>query len=135
MAEDHKEPNYVAVFGWLFVLTVLEILAAIAPISKTAKVILLVVMALGKAGLVAMYFMHLRFEKKTMGAIVFTPLVLCVFLMVMLFPDLLTVDHQTSKTWGVEQLADSDDAGDDEDDDEDEDEDDEDEDDEDEDED
>ncbi len=121
MAEEHQEPNYMAIFGWLFVLTVLEILAAIAPIAKIAKVILLVIMALGKAGLVAMYFMHLRFEKKTMGAIVLTPLVLCIFLLLMLFPDLLTVDHQTSKTWGVEQVADSDDA---EDEDEDEDEDD-----------
>jgi hypothetical protein len=36
-----------------------------------------------------MYFMHLRFEKRTLGMIALTPLLICVFLLFMLMPDLL----------------------------------------------
>jgi len=124
MAEEHKDTNYMAIFWWLLALTVLEVLAAISPISQGAKATLLVVMALAKAILVAMYFMHLRFETRTLAAIVVTPLVLCVFLLVMLFPDMLTHSSQTAKSWGVEKVkkvdaADADDEDDDDDDDED----------------
>lgn len=129
MAEEHKDTNYMAIFWWLLALTILEVLAAISPIGQGAKATLLVVMALAKAILVAMYFMHLRFETRTLAAIVVTPLVLCVFLLVMLFPDMLTNPSQTAKTWGVEKVkkvdaADTDDDDDDDDDDEDDDEDD-----------
>ena len=59
------------------------------------KGFLLVGMALGKAALVAMFFMHLRFERVTLGVIAFTPLVICVFLVFMLTPDLGAVQHKT----------------------------------------
>ena len=49
--------------------------------------LLLVALAVGKALLVALYFMHLRFETRTLGAIVLTPFVICVFLVFMLMPD------------------------------------------------
>ena len=81
MSTDHKEPNYMAIFWWLLALTILEVLAAISPIVQGAKAALLVSMALAKVILVAMYFMHLRFETRTMAAIVVTPLILCVFLL------------------------------------------------------
>jgi len=53
-------------------------------------------MALGKAALVAMFFMHLRFERVTLGVIAFTPLVICVFLVFMLTPDLGAIAHKTT---------------------------------------
>jgi cytochrome c oxidase subunit IV len=43
-----------------------------------------------------MYFMHLRFERLTLGVIAFTPLVICVFLVFMLTPDLGAVAHKTT---------------------------------------
>jgi cytochrome c oxidase subunit 4 len=89
MAEGHKEPNYMAIFWWLLALTILEVIAAIIPINYGLKAALLVAFALAKALLVAMYFMHLRFETKTLGAIVLTPLVLCIFMLLMFFPDML----------------------------------------------
>ncbi|MFQ5691965.1 MAG: cytochrome C oxidase subunit IV family protein [Nitrospinota bacterium] len=98
MAEAHKEPNYMAIFWWLLALTILEVLVVIAGLPTGLKATLLVGMALGKALLVAMYFMHLRFERLTLGAIAFTPMFLCLFLMLMLFPDLLGVPHKTVAT-------------------------------------
>jgi len=84
----HQEPNYMAVFWWLLVLTILEIAVIYVPIVRIAVVILLVAMAISKATLVALYFMHLKFEKRTLAIIALSPFVLCVFLILMLTPDI-----------------------------------------------
>jgi caa(3)-type oxidase subunit IV len=44
-------------------------------------------LAVGKAALVGLYFMHLRFEVRTLGIIALTPMLLCAFLLFMLVPD------------------------------------------------
>jgi cytochrome c oxidase subunit 4 len=88
MATAHKEPNYMGVFWWLLALTIIEIAVIYMPVARLIIVILLVGMALTKAALVALYFMHLRFERVTLGVIALTPLVLCLFLILMLSPDI-----------------------------------------------
>lgn len=84
----HQEPNYMAVFWWLLLLTILEIAVIYMPIIRIAVVVLLVAMAISKATLVALYFMHLKFEKRTLAIIALSPFVLCVFLILMLTPDI-----------------------------------------------
>ena len=96
MTDHHKEPNYMGVFYLLAVLTVLEIGVIYLPIGKLIIGFMLVIMALVKAALVGMYFMHLKFEKRTLGMIALTPLVLCTFLMFMLVPDLTKTPNQSS---------------------------------------
>ena len=90
MAQDgHKEhPKYMNIFYWLAALTAIEIAVAIPEYSTVLKAILLIGLACGKAILVANYFMHLKFERKTLAAIVLTPFIICVFLVIMLMPDL-----------------------------------------------
>jgi cytochrome c oxidase subunit 4 len=88
MASDVKhQPNYMGVFWWLLALTILEVGVIYLPTSKLVIGILLVGLALSKATLVALYFMHLRFERLTLGLIALTPLILCLFLTLMLLPD------------------------------------------------
>ena len=87
MSSTHKEPNYMAIFIILGVLTVAEVGVVFMPLAKFAIGALLVVMALTKAFLVGAYFMHLKFEKRTLAVIAVTPLLLCVFLLFMLLPD------------------------------------------------
>ena len=87
---DHVEPNYIAIFIYLAVLTVLELIVAYAPIPKAAMVGGLVGLAFAKAILVAMYFMHLRFERRTLAIIACIPIILVTFLTFMLVPDLST---------------------------------------------
>jgi cytochrome c oxidase subunit 4 len=94
----HEEPNYMGVFWWLLVLTILEIGVIYAPIAHFAIVLLLVGLALTKASLVALYYMHLALEKRTLGIIALTPLLLCVFLLFALTPDLGAVVHQSPKS-------------------------------------
>ncbi|MBI3000159.1 MAG: cytochrome C oxidase subunit IV family protein [Deltaproteobacteria bacterium] len=84
----HAEPNYIGVFWWLLALTILEIAVIYMPWARLIIVILLVGLALSKASLVALYFMHLKFERVTLGVIALTPLILCVFLILMLSPDI-----------------------------------------------
>ena len=88
MTTAHTEPNYMGVFWWLLALTIIEIAVIYTPLAKLIIVILLIGLALSKASLVALYFMHLKFERVTLGLIALTPLILCIFLILMLLPDI-----------------------------------------------
>ena len=87
-AEAHAQPNYMGVFWWLLGLTIAEVAVAYAGLPRPIMVILLVGMAFTKAAMVALYFMHLKFERATLTWIALTPLILCVFLSLMLLPDI-----------------------------------------------
>lgn len=91
---QHAEPNYMNIFWALAVLTVVEIGVVYMPAAKLLIGFLLVSLAGTKASLVAMYFMHLKFERSTLGIIALTPLLLCVFLIFMLLPDLTAHNKQ-----------------------------------------
>jgi cytochrome c oxidase subunit 4 len=84
-----------AIFWWLLALTIVEVGVIFLPVPKLLIAILLVGLALSKACLVAMYFMHLRFERATLGLIAMTPLVLCVLLVFALLPDVAGTPPQT----------------------------------------
>ena len=88
MTTAHTEPNYMAVFWWLLALTVLEIAVIYMPVARMIIVILLIGLALSKASLVGLYFMHLKFERLTLSLIALTPLFLCIFLILMISPDI-----------------------------------------------
>ncbi|HEX9445339.1 MAG TPA: cytochrome C oxidase subunit IV family protein [Candidatus Binatia bacterium] len=87
-AEAHAQPNYMGVFWWLLGLTIAEVAVANMSMPKLIVVILLVGMAFTKAAMVALYFMHLKFERATLTWIALTPLILCIFLSLMLLPDI-----------------------------------------------
>ena len=57
----HKRPNYVGVFWSLLILTVCEIAMANMPFAKVIVVLSLVFLAIIKASLVALFYMHLKF--------------------------------------------------------------------------
>ena len=83
----HKQPNYAAVFWALFVLTICEISIANMHFAKVAIVLTLVFLAIVKALLVALFYMHLKFEKFLIYVIVVFPLFLAVCLTVMILAD------------------------------------------------
>jgi cytochrome c oxidase subunit IV len=87
MQQTHAEPNYMGVFYWLAALTAIEVAVVYLPLTKLALGAILVVLAFTKAALVALYFMHLKFERRTMLLVAVTPVILCVFLMFMLIPE------------------------------------------------
>ena len=98
VTDDHEEADYMRVFYWLAALTVLEIGVIYLPLAKLTIGIMLVGMALAKASLVGLYFMHLRYEKRTLGMFALTPLLICTLLIFALIPDLtsnLRIDDAT----------------------------------------
>jgi cytochrome c oxidase subunit IV len=81
-AAEHKTPNYIAVWAMLAVLTVVEVAVVYLRLPRQLMVISLVFLALWKAMLVALYFMHLKFEPRRLLYVVLAPLPLAVILVV-----------------------------------------------------
>lgn len=76
-----KVPNYYLIWLVLAVLTMAEVgVAFITAIPKQVLVVALILMALWKALLVALYYMHLRFEPRRLWLIVVAPLPLAIIL-------------------------------------------------------
>ena len=84
----HEDPNYIAVFAWLTALTVIEVVLIYMPVHKYVIAAGLIGLAISKASLVALYFMHLKFERKVLWWIAMVPAILCVFLILMMLPEL-----------------------------------------------
>ncbi len=86
-AAVHKQPNYAAVFWSLLILTICEIIVANLHFAKPLIVITLVFLAIVKASLVALFYMHLKFEKYIIYIIALFPIFLAVILTVMVLSD------------------------------------------------
>ena len=94
----HEQRRYLQVFLWLAILTALEIGVIYMPISTLAIGLMLVVLAGTKAALVALFYMHLSVEKRTLTYIALTPAVLCVLLVFALLPDLGAITRALTQT-------------------------------------
>jgi len=104
MADSHAKhgPSYMTIFWYLAILTVVEIAVIFLPIAKMAIAVMLISLATAKAAMVALYFMHLRLEVKTLGYIALTPVVIGTLLVLVLLPDSLRAPHQTADTKKLE---------------------------------
>ena len=77
----HKRPNYLLIWLYLFIMTVAEVaLAFELPLSRNVKLLLLLFLAVWKALLVALFFMHLKFERWRLRIIFIIPLPLAAIL-------------------------------------------------------
>lgn len=79
-AEPAHRTNYMAVWLALFVMTAVEVGVAFLALSKVAIIGALVFLAVWKAMLVALYYMHLKFEPRRMWVLAATPLPLALIL-------------------------------------------------------
>ena len=75
---EHKHPNYMAIFWYLAILTVIEIAVIYLPLARFTIGVLLCALALGKATLVAI-----------------TPLLIATLLVFVLLPDGFAVMKRT----------------------------------------
>lgn len=88
-ASDHhwnwfgwKVDIYIAIWMILLVLTLGEVLYAFLPLNKMMLALGLIFMAVWKAGLVGWYYMHLRYEPRSLWILAISPLPLA-FIMVL----------------------------------------------------
>src|SRR5579862_811538 len=85
---EHPPVPYAAIAATLFVMTGITIFAAKHDLgSKLANVIVALGIASFKASLVILFFMHLKYEKKTLVIICLVPYLLAAVLLFALFPD------------------------------------------------
>lgn len=78
-----RKPNYLVVFGALAVLTLIELGLASTSLASTLQVPLLLGLALAKASLVALYYMHLRYEGPILRIVAAVPLLLIVIVIML----------------------------------------------------
>tara|TARA_B100000315_G_scaffold142358_1_gene131405 strand:+ start:1868 stop:2146 length:279 start_codon:yes stop_codon:yes gene_type:complete len=70
---DHKS-IYLKNAIWLAILTILEVGITYLEISSRSQIVLLLAFAVTKMMLVAMIYMHLRYETKLLKRIIFIPI-------------------------------------------------------------
>jgi len=79
---------YLKVWFWLLAMTAVEVFLAYKKLPVTTMLTLLMGLSLVKAALIIMYFMHLRFEKRSLAWTLMPPLVICIILLIaFFFPD------------------------------------------------
>ena len=70
-----KHPPYLLIWLYLALLTVAEVVLAFElPLSQHIKLLLLLALAIWKAALVALFFMHLKFERWNLRILALVPL-------------------------------------------------------------
>jgi cytochrome c oxidase subunit IV len=87
---SHAEGSrlYLFVWFWLLALTVVEVILAYRQLPVETMLFLLMSLSIVKAALIIAYFMHLKFERRSLALTLMPPLVICIILlMVFFFPD------------------------------------------------
>jgi cytochrome c oxidase subunit 4 len=72
-----------AIWGALAVLTMIEVGVAFLGMPRSVTILALLGLAIWKALLVALYFMHLRFEPKLLRVVAAAPLIPAIILVVL----------------------------------------------------
>lgn len=88
MVRERVHPNYVAVWLWLVALLIASVGVTTLPVPTGVALSLIFAMALVKAVLVALNYMHLKFEHLLIYAMAIVPLVIFFILWIVLYPDI-----------------------------------------------
>jgi caa(3)-type oxidase subunit IV len=88
MTGEYTHSKYVVVWYWLLGLALASVLVSALPVSHTLIVVLVFGAATVKALLVALYYIHLRFEPRLVYALALVPLVLFGVLLLVLLPEI-----------------------------------------------
>jgi len=78
--QEHAHPRYILIWVILLVLTLAEVGYAFMDLPKLMLAVGLIIMAVWKAVLVAMYYMHLRYEPRRMWILAVSPIPLAILL-------------------------------------------------------
>jgi cytochrome c oxidase subunit IV len=86
---DHAkvQPPYMLIWGVLAVLMMSKVFIAFVGLPKAMTIVVLCVLALLKATLVALFYMHLKFEPQRVRLLVLIPLPLAVLLVIVALAD------------------------------------------------
>ena len=78
----HPHPSYIGIWVALALLTLVELGIAFLPWNKVTLIVILIALAFWKAILVALYYMHLRFENRRVMLLALAPLPFAIILFI-----------------------------------------------------
>jgi cytochrome c oxidase subunit 4 len=84
---------FLVVWFWLLALTGVEVFLGYEHLELKLMLVLLMGLSIIKAALIIAYFMHLRYERASMAAILMPALVIVIVLMNIFLPDSLRLLH------------------------------------------
>tara|TARA_B100000586_G_scaffold52392_2_gene35153 strand:- start:1826 stop:2107 length:282 start_codon:yes stop_codon:yes gene_type:complete len=85
--QEHAHPRYILIWVILAVLTAAEVGYAFLDLPKVVLAVGLIFMAVWKAVMVAMYYMHLRFEPARLWIMAISPLPFGVILVLLVITE------------------------------------------------
>ena len=89
-SHDHTKA-YLIVWSGLLGLTILEIILSYMQLAATVMLVTLLMLSFLKAGLIVAYFMHMKFERRSLFWTLIPATVICIALLSTLFADSLRI--------------------------------------------
>ena len=91
-SSEHAHPEgtkrlFMFVWGWLLALTLIEVVLAYRQLEIKVMLALLMTLSVIKASLIISYFMHLRYERRSLALTLMPALVFVIAMMFIVFPD------------------------------------------------
>jgi cytochrome c oxidase subunit 4 len=93
---EHAEGTtrvFMVVWFWLLALTAVEVFLGYKQLELKLMLVMLMGLSVVKAALIIAYFMHLRYERVSMAAILMPALVMIIVLMNIFLPDSVRLLH------------------------------------------
>jgi cytochrome c oxidase subunit 4 len=85
--KTHRKRPYLQVFLGLAGLTAIEVMVAGLALEPAVRIFILLGLAIFKAALVALYYMHLRYDHRLLAVVGGFPLILSIFMLIILMVD------------------------------------------------
>jgi len=78
---------FIYVWGYLMALTVIEVILAYQQLNLKTMLVILMGLSVIKASLIISYFMHLRYERRSLAMTLLPALIFVIGMMFAVFPD------------------------------------------------
>ncbi len=89
-SHDHTK-TFLAVWIALLLLTIVEIVLAYTNLGVALMLVTLLLLSFVKTGLIVAYFMHMKFERRSLFWTLIPATVICIALLSVFFPDSLRI--------------------------------------------
>lgn len=95
----HVEPKKPFMIVWAFLLafTAVETLLAYQQLALRVMLVALMTLSIIKAGLIISYFMHLRYDRRSLAWTLMPALIFVIVMMFVVFPDSMRLLHMRPK--------------------------------------
>jgi cytochrome c oxidase subunit IV len=87
IAHEHKIGQFIWVWGGLLILTAIEVYLGYQNMQPLKMLFILLGLSIIKSALIILYFMHMKFEIRSMRYVLMTALIVCLCLMSVFFAD------------------------------------------------